>query len=469
MPIEIQITIAAENRLAVVIDYGGLRSAVIGRWHADRDAIEAISDDLDELAGEALREPIRDAEAAEARRETEERLRSLGLALYQEIFREEGDRLKHLELGSDGEGCLVFKIDRSLAQLPLEVMYDGDDFLSHRFAIGRIIYTDETVPPPTIERTVPLPVVIVGDPSGDPVIRADIEQEIDAVKHVFSGSREFAMRIAYGSEVDLKYMLSHLPGAGVFHFTGHGVVSGEEDSTGIQLDGDRILSGRSLAGLQKPPAVAFFNMCTAVSKDAWRGSLGLVETLLRRGTASCIASLWDLRSRSASLVAASFYRHLLDDATFGQALRKARLEAVAECGLHDLTWAAYTLYGDPQRRLLPGAPRMKRRAGLRRGLATLVGIIILLVAILYPIKTHREDFPVQNIADMGYLLLESIPGDARVFIDGEEIGVTPFAAEVPVGSHRISIEKAGYKKWEAWVVVKQKPRNDIQAVLERVE
>lgn len=469
MSIEIQITVASGDRLAVVIDYGGLKSPVIGRWHADRSAIEAISDDLDELADEALREPVRDVEATDARRETEERLRSLGLALFQEIFREEGDRLKHLELEPDGEACLVFKIDRSLAQLPLEVMYDGEDFLSHKFAIGRIIYTDETAPPPTVMRTLPLPVVIVGDPSADPIIRADIEQEIDSVKHVFSGRTGFAMRIAYGSEVDLKYMLSHLPGTGVFHFTGHGIVSEEEGSTGIRLGRGKILSGPSIAGLQKPPAVAFFNMCTAVSREAWRGSLGLVETLLRRGTGSCVASLWDLRSRSASLVAASFYRHLLSDATFGQALRKARLEAVTRCGLHDLTWAAYTLYGDPERKLLSGGPHVKDRTGLRRRLAILVGVIILLAAILYPIKTHREDFPVQNITVMGYLLLESTPRDARVLIDGEEIGVTPFAAEVPVGSHRISIEKAGYKKWEAWVVVKQRPRNVIQAVLEQVE
>jgi hypothetical protein len=468
MLIEVQITVASEDRLAVVIDYGGLKSPVIGRWHADRSAIAAISDDLDDLAEEALLEPVRDVEAADAKRETEEKLRSLGLALFQEIFGEEGDRLKRLELEHDDQGYLVFKIDRSLAQLPLEVMYDGEVFLSHRFAIGRIVYADETTPPPSVERSKPLSVVIVGDPSDDPVIRGDVEEEIDSVKRVFSGRSEFTTRIAYGSEVDLKYMLSHLPGASVFHFTGHGVVSEDEASTGIQLGKEKVFSGRSIAGLQKPPVVAFFNMCTAVSKDAWRGTLGLVETLLRRGTGSCIASVWDLRSKSASVIAASFYGHILRDLTFGQALRRARLEAITRYGLNDLTWAAYTLYGDPQRRLLSGGLPEKGRGGLRR-LAIVVGIIILLAAILYPIETHREDFQVPNTVAMGYLLLESTPGDARVLIDGEEIGVTPFAAEVSVGSHKVSIEKAGYKKWEAWVVVKERPRNVIQAVLERVE
>jgi hypothetical protein len=467
--IEIQITVAAPDRLAVSIDYGSVETPVIGRWYADRSVLETVSEGLAELADEALIEPARDVDTAEARRDAVERLRSLGLALYQEVFKEEGDHLKRLDLDSADDGYLVFKIDRSLAHLPFEAMYDGETFLSHKFGIGRLIYAEDTRPPPALRPARPYSIVIVGDPSDDPVIRSDVEHEIDSVKRVFSDLDQFTMRIACGPEVNRSFMLSSVPGATMFHFSGHGTVSDDEDRTGIQLGDAKVLSGPSLAGLQDPPAVAFFNMCTAVSKEAWRGSLGLVETMLRRGTRSCIASLWDLRSTSATLVATRFYVHLLNGATFGQALRRARHEAISKHGLHDLTWAAYALYGDPERKLLPEDTSAKRRSRLRRSLAIVFGLVIIIAALLIPQKLHRQDSPIPGGAVMGYLLLESTPDDARILIDGEEIGITPYAAEVPVGSHRVSIEKAGYKKWEAWVVVREKPRNVIQANLERLE
>jgi hypothetical protein len=174
-----------------------------------------------------------------------------------------------------------------------------------------------------------------------------------------------------------------------------------------------------------------------------------------------------VRSKSATGLATSFYKYLLKGETFGHALRKARRETAGSHGPRDLTWAAYTLYGDPRLRLLPSRDDEVRR-GRARWLAGIIGLLILLVLILVPVKTHREDFGSRYQA-VGYLLLESTPDGARIFVDGEQIGVTPFAVEIDIGSHRVSIEKQGYKRWEAWVEVRQSPRTVVQAHLDRVE
>lgn len=468
-PIEIEITTCAGDKIAVSIDYAKRAAPVIRRWYAKRSVVEAVSADLDELFPASLEEPIGETDAAEADEDIVSRLRSLGLALFQEILQAEGDYLRDMDPETDGDGHLVFKIDRSLAHLPLEVMYDGKRFLSERFAIGRMLIAEDTGPPPEFERMAPYSVLIVGDPSDDPAIRDDIEYEIDAIKRIYAGRGDFSVRIAVGREVDQRFILKELPGTMLFHFSGHGVVSEAADRTGLELHGNQVLSGTSLRGLQNPPLVVFLNMCTAASKLAWKTSLGLAETLLRRGSWACIASLWDLRSRSATTVAAGFYDWLLRGETFGEALRQARLGAMRRFGVHDLTWAAYTLYGNPALRLIPREAVRLRRARVLRRLAVACGIVLAAFLLLLPTEIHIENALTEQQVAVGYVLVESTPGGARVYIDGDPAGVTPLAAEVPVGNHRVEIEKPGYRRWAAHVEIRETPRTAIQADLEQLE
>ena len=255
----------------------------------------------------------------------------------------------------------------------------------------------------------------------------------------------------------------------LFHFSGHGVVSEAAARTGLELQGNQVLSGTSLRGLQDPPSVVFLNMCTAASKLAWKTSLGLAETLLRRGTRACVASLWDLRSRSATAVATGFYEWLLRGETFGEALRQARLGAMRRFGVGDLTWAAYTLYGNPALRLIPNETAGLRRARIQHRLAVACAVVLAAILLLIPAETHRENAGTEQQVAVGYVLVESTPGGARVYIDGEHAGATPFAAEVPVGSYTVAIEKPGYRRWAAHVEIRETPRTVIQADLERLE
>ena len=96
-------------------------------------------------------------------------------------------------------------------------------------------------------------------------------------------------------------------------------------------------------------------------------------------------------------------------------------------------------------------------------------MLILVTFILYPSETHRHESQVQDQVTLGYLLLESTPEDARILIDGTEVGMTPFTAEVTIGEHRVTIEKQGYKQWEAWVEARETRRSVIQAYLEKID
>ncbi len=467
-PVEIAIIAVSDDVLSVSIDFHGRRASAIKRWTADRSVVDAVCDDLEEVLREAAEMTFTDTEQAERSKQTGERLISLGLALFQEIMKEEGDTLRAGAGDPRDEHCLIFKIDKTLAYIPFELMHDGSGFLSHSLAMGRVILTEEVEPPPSLGGKLPLKVLIVGDPTDDPAIRDDVEREISAIRGVFIGQKTYSLKIASGRGVDRGFMLSNIPGAAVFHFTGHGVVSENADRTGIRLQGDKVLSGPALRGLQRPPGVVFLNMCTAAPRAAWKGSLGIVEALLRRGVRACVASLWDLRSRTATSLASQFYVYLLRGETFGHALRRARLETIRDTGLHDPTWAAYALYGDPRLTLLgePANAGKARRA--LKGLAVALGVMVYLAFSLYPAGIHKERVGTGTVHPVGYLLVESHPEDATVLVDGEGDARTPGTIELPVGRHHLVIERQGYKRWEAWVEVKESARTDVRADLVRL-
>jgi CHAT domain-containing protein len=468
-PVEVAIIAVSDEVISVSIDYHRREAPAIKRWAADRPVVEAICDDLEEVLLEAAEMTFTDTERAERRKHTEERLTSLGLSLFQEIMKEEGDNIR-AQAGAPEEGrCLILKIDKALAYIPFELMNDGSGFLSHSLAIGRIILTEEVYTAPSSGDQLPMKVLIVGDPTDDPAIRDDVEREISAVRDVFSKQKAYSLKIASGRGADRRFILSNMPGAAVFHFTGHGVVSDDPDCTGIGLQGGRVLSGDALRGLQRPPGAVFLNMCTAAPRSAWKGSLGIVETLLRRGVRACVASLWDLRSKTATSMASRFYAYLLRGETFGHALRRARLDTIRDKGLHDPTWAAYALYGDPRLTLL-GDPVSARRARRNlHALAVALGIMVFLVASLFPRAVHKERVGTDAVHPVGYLLVESHPEDATALIDGEAGARTPGTIELPVGRHHLVIEKEGYRRWEAWVEVKGSVRTDVHADLVKLK
>jgi hypothetical protein len=468
--IVVELTAVSANEVAVSIDYGGTAAPMVKRWRAERTVLDGIGDEVDRLIQDALRERLTDREAGEMSRAVEEGFKRAGLALFQTLFKSECDTIKSLARDEAGRYSLLFRIDKSLAYLPLEVMHDGSSHLSLRFALGRVIYTEDVYEPPRASTPEePYKVLIVGDPSGDSAILKDVESEIDTVRAVFMKRSGFRPLVTAGRDADQAFILAGLPGSIIFHFSGHGAASDDDRLTGIRLSDGQVLSGYSIRGLQDPPAFAFLNMCAATSQQAWKTSVGLVEVLLRRGTRACIATLWDLGSTTASSIASPFYQLLLEGQTFGEALRQARSAVVAEHGAGDPTWAAYTLYGDPGLRLLPEGRPDRQEHRFRKPLAALVGLVMVLVALLLPGELDKHEPVISDNRPVGYLLLESDPADATIFIDGEEIGLTPHTAEVTVGNHQLVIVKQGYKRWEASIEAKQNQRTDAKAHLEPID
>jgi hypothetical protein len=68
----------------------------------------------------------------------------------------------------------------------------------------------------------------------------------------------------------------------------------------------------------------------------------------------------------------------------------------------------------------------------------------------------------------GSLAVESLPAGARVFLDGRLLGTTPLvSARIPVGSHVVRVDRAGFLPWTTSVQIVSGQRVRVTASLER--
>jgi CHAT domain-containing protein/tetratricopeptide (TPR) repeat protein len=86
------------------------------------------------------------------------------------------------------------------------------------------------------------------------------------------------------------------------------------------------------------------------------GLQGLTAPLVQAGARSVLASQWEVGDRDALEVIRSFYRHVAEGQTVGEALRRAKVDGIAR-GTPPREWAAFTMIGDPLVHVPLRAPR----------------------------------------------------------------------------------------------------------------
>ncbi len=465
--VEIEIIPVSGDRVSVSVVYDVPGSApMIRRRQVERPVLDGICEAVDEAVRRATAGPAHAAGTGEEpEAEPSGDLAAAGRALFEALFRDQCDRLRS-EIRR-GDIYFIFKVDRSLAYLPFEILHDGEKFISLHFALGRVVYSEAGRGAADAEAGGDR-VLILGDPSDDPVIRDDVEREVDSLRDLFRKDGRYGITIAMGPEVGEGMILSLLPETALLHFTGHGA-TGPDGSPGLELHGGGVLSAGLFEGVGRPPVAAFFNTCSTASHAAWRSPLGIMEALISRGTRACIAPLWDVASRAATSAALAFYERLLEGDTFGEALRGARVALSKGGESGDPTWAAYALYGDPLAGLATVAPARRGRRRARAGLRIGVAVLAALALILAPREAGRRMTGTTSRAEVGYVIVESEPADARILLDGEEAGLTPAALEIDVGEHQVTLVKKGYRRWQATVDVKKGPTAVVRAVLQEIE
>ena len=151
----------------------------------------------------------------------------------------------------------------------------------------------------------------------------------------------------------------------ILHLAGHGYyeasISADRPArSGMVLEAGLYLTAVEIEQMRHVPDLVFLNCCHLAkmgpeAKDSNpvaynKLAASLSRELIEMGVRAVVAAGWAVRDDAANGFAKVFYTTMLDGATFGNALQKARNETWSQfrdCN----TWGAYQAYGDPDFRL----------------------------------------------------------------------------------------------------------------------
>lgn len=111
---------------------------------------------------------------------------------------------------------------------------------------------------------------------------------------------------------------------------------------------DGLIVPGELAALHLAAELVVLSACQSARGTVVRGEgmQGLTAPLLEAGARAIVATQWRIGDRATATFVQRFYRRLAEGMNVGDALRAAKLEALA-AGARPAEWAAFTLVGDP--------------------------------------------------------------------------------------------------------------------------
>ncbi len=279
------------------------------------------------------------------------RLRDAGKALFDDLLTA---RAKET-LRSCTVDDLVFHIEDNLVQVPWELLYDGEHFLCQKFNMGRVVKTKHgIVNIKHREMSRPLKMLIVSDPKGD---LENSFKEGQAIGEILEGNPFFISANQKSGQITAEYIMEKVKNFDLIHYAGHADYDPDDPSnTGWLLEGG-ILSSTDimkLAGGRPMPSLVFCNACRSGQTGEWKIGSGynqeifsLANAFLLTGVQHYVGTFWEILDEPGAHFAAEFYRAVLDGASIGEAMRRARMFLIKEFGEDTIVWASYMLYGDP--------------------------------------------------------------------------------------------------------------------------
>ena len=255
----------------------------------------------------------------------------------------------------NGVETLVFGLDSVLRNIPMSILYDGEEYLIEKYGIA-------VIPRLEIqgagEQLSPNPEVLAAGLSkkqeGFQALPF-VEVELDNIKEILPATQELRDEAFTGDDLEREVQSRPFP---VIHLATHGKFSSQPDQTFVLANGperirsDRLaelLDSRREANPDDPIQLLVFSACQTAEGDR-RAVLGLAGVAVDADVRSTIGSLWPVNDRATADFMGEFYKELQQ--------RKTRAEALREVQQHFLTrtndtewrnphyWAPFVLVGN---------------------------------------------------------------------------------------------------------------------------
>lgn len=248
---------------------------------------------------------------------------------------------------------LVFVLDGSLRNIPMAVLYDGDQYLIEKYAIAIAPRLDLFNPSPLSQQLE----VFVGGIGKPQTIEGRTFSKIEnLVAELVGIGRDLntnppLLETDFTTE-NLQQQLSH-DDFSVIHLKTHGVFSSDPEETFI-VAYQELIRGRDLGALiqtsnrqaETPIELLVLSACSTAQGDN-RAVLGLAGIAVQAGVRSAISTLWEAQDRPNTQLMIHFYQKLSNPGTSrAQALRQAQLAIFEQGYKAPHIWATYVLVGN---------------------------------------------------------------------------------------------------------------------------
>ncbi len=164
------------------------------------------------------------------------------------------------KLNSTSARNLVLYVDDRLVHIPWELLFNGQEFLCRRFAMGRIVSTRQVVTSLSSRHLkIPLRVLILADPRGD--LKASYREGTE-IRDFFDEKREVFHADLKSHPVDISYVKKNLRDYDIVHYAGHADYHPQDPSeSGWLLTDGRLKASEisAMVGLQPMPFLVFSN------------------------------------------------------------------------------------------------------------------------------------------------------------------------------------------------------------------
>ena len=279
------------------------------------------------------------------------RLREIGQVFSDELFTQ-GVKEK---IRSTKAEHLIVHLDDQLVQVPWELLHDGQQFLSQRFNMGRLVKTRQTVVSMRsriLER--PLKMMVLADPKGD--LKGAYEEGTQ-IRDFMDRERDLVSVSLRSDNITPDFIQAKIRNFDLVHFAGHS----DYDTDNPGESGWRLSEGTlkansltKMVGTGTMPALIFSNACQSARTEEWGLKeyfqdeiFGLANAFILAGVKHYVGTFWEILDEPSRRFALEFYKNMLAGSSVGEALRLARLTSISEYGEETIVWASYLLYGDP--------------------------------------------------------------------------------------------------------------------------
>jgi CHAT domain-containing protein len=280
-----------------------------------------------------------------------EEVQALSQEVYEWLIKEIESDLK-----DSGVKTLVFVLDGILRNVPMAILYDGQQYLVEKYAVALSLGLQLLAPKPLTQTKLNvLAAGLVQPPQGfqqqfPPL--PEIKSEFDSISQAIASTTQLLDRDFNSKNLESK--VNTVP-FNVLHLATHGQFSSSVENTFILAnDGpinvtqfDSLLRRRDQTRSEALEMLVLSACQTATGDN--RATLGLAGVSVKAGARSTLASLWHISDKSTAILIGEFYRELVKTkVTKAEALRRAQVKLLKDYPNYSRPgyWAAYVLVGN---------------------------------------------------------------------------------------------------------------------------